>query len=71
MKAEMAKRMSGPKHEKTPPYTPRQKKVDDVYGKHGNKSKNLTYQKNKQFTKDSSNGRVYKGREVEGGFENN
>ena len=71
MKADMAKRMKGPKYMTVPPHTPRKPKIDKVYGKHGSKGKNLTYRKDKHFTKDSSNGSYTKKVSPEyGGYEN-
>lgn len=72
MKTDMAKRMiSSRRYMKTPPETPRQRKVDMVYGKHGKKGKDLTMRKDKHFTKDSSNGSYTKKvRPEAAGYEN-
>ncbi len=73
LKADMAKRMSGPKYVEEPlgrrsTHEKTMKGMVQGY-KHGKEGKNLTYRKDKKFTKDSSNGAVRKVRGVSGGYE--
>lgn len=63
LKKDIAKKMMAPQsYLKTPPYMPgKNKGVKQVVGyKHGPSLKNLTAQKNKRFTKNSSNGPTQK-----------
>ena len=72
-KTDIARKMiSSKKYQRTPPEMPRSGKMPDMTlgYKHGPEGKNLTYRKDKRFTKDSSNGALRKAEPVAGGWEN-
>jgi len=78
-KSDLAKRMKGPKYTRVPPEMPRGRTMPNMtFGSRGKASslhtpnplKNLTYVKNKEMTKEGSNGRLYAGAKVAGGWQN-
>lgn len=74
--------MKGAKYARVPPEMPRGKTMPNMTWQKGKRGanlrtpeapagKNLTYVKSKRMTKEGSNGRLYTGHKVAGGWQNN
>lgn len=79
-KSDIAKRLKGDKYTRVPPQMPRSGKMPNMtLGSKGKNSsphtaerlKDLTSVKKKDMTKEASNGRLYTGHKVAGGWQNN